>query len=77
MNSITQDMKDRYSVIKYAEKYGVSRTSRKYDKSRSYISFWRKRLDGIIELLFCRLRRSLSYPNQNTPKEMKLIRKMC
>ena len=34
MDSITQDMKYRYSLMKYAEKYGVSRDSRKYDKSR-------------------------------------------
>ena len=35
MDSITQDMKYRYSLMKYAEKYGVSRVSRKYDKSRN------------------------------------------
>lgn len=29
--------------MKYAEKYGVSRASRKYNKSRSYIYFWKKR----------------------------------
>ncbi len=29
MNSITQDMKFRYSLMKYAEKYGVARASRK------------------------------------------------
>ena len=35
--SITQDMAYRHSLMKYAEKYGVSRASRKYNKSRSYI----------------------------------------
>ena len=34
--SITQDMAYRQSLMKYAEKYGVSRASRKYNKSRSY-----------------------------------------
>ena len=38
--SITQDMAYRQSLMKYAEKYGVSRASRKYNKSRSYIYFW-------------------------------------
>ena len=76
MNSITQDMKYRYSLMKYAEKYGVSRASRKYDKSRSYIYFWRKRFDGTIESLACRSRRPHSHPNQHTPEEMKLIQKM-
>ena len=37
--SITQDMAYRQSLMKYAEKYGVSRASRKYNKSRSYIYF--------------------------------------
>ena len=32
--SITQDMAYRQSLMKYAEKYGVSRASRKYNKSR-------------------------------------------
>ena len=31
--SITQDMAYRQSLMKYAEKYGVSRASRKYNKS--------------------------------------------
>ena len=39
--SITQDMRYRQSLMKYAEKYGVSRASRKYNKSRSYIYFGR------------------------------------
>ena len=30
--SITQDMAYRQSLMKYAEKYGVSRASRKYNK---------------------------------------------
>ena len=34
--SITQDMAYRQSLMKYAEKYSVSRASRKYNKSRSY-----------------------------------------
>ena len=76
MDSITQDMKYRCSLMKYAEKYGVSRASRKYDKSRSYIYFWRKRFDGTIESLACRSRRPHSHPNQHTPEEMKLIQKM-
>ena len=41
--SITQDMAYRQSLMKYAEKYGVSRASRKYNKSRSYIYFWKQR----------------------------------
>ena len=48
--SITQDMAYRQSLMKYAEKYGVSRASRKYNKSRSYIYFWKARWDGTCGL---------------------------
>ena len=54
MNSITQDMKYRHSLLTYAQKYGVSCASRKYNKSRSYIYFWRARYDGSLQSLACR-----------------------
>lgn len=76
MNSITQDMKYRQSLIQYSEKYGVSRASRKYNRSRSYIYFWRARWDGTLESLTCQSRRPHSNPNQHTEAELKLIRDM-
>ena len=57
MNSITQDMKYRQSLLTYAQKYGVSRAGRKYNKSRSYIYFWRARYDGSLQSLACQSRR--------------------
>lgn len=75
-NSITQDMKYRQSLMKYAEKYGVGRASRKYNKGRSYIYFWRGRWDGTVESLACQSRRPHSHPNQHTEEELKLIRDM-
>ena len=74
--SITQDMTYRQSLMKYAEKYGVSRASRKYNKSRSYIYFWRARWDGRAASLACQSRRPHSHPNQHTEAELKLIRDM-
>ena len=62
--------------MKYAEKYGVSRASRKYNKSRSYIYFWRARWDGTVQSLACQSRRPHSHPNQHTEAELKLIRDM-
>ena len=35
--SITQDMAYRQSLMKYAEKYGVSRARRKYNKSATSV----------------------------------------
>ena len=76
MNSITQDMKYRHSLLTYAQKYGVSCASRKYNKSRSYIYFWRARYDGSLQSLACQSRRPHSHPNQHTQEELKLIADM-
>ncbi len=74
--SITQDMAYRQSLMKYAEKYGVSRASRKYNRNRSFIYFWQKRWDGSVESLACQSRRPHGHPNQHTQAELKLIRDM-
>ena len=74
--SITQDIAYRQSLMKYAEQYGVSRASRKYNKSRSYIYFWKQRWDGSVASLTCQSRRPHSHPNQHTEAELKLIRDM-
>lgn len=76
MKSVTQDMQYRQSLMKYAEKYGVSRASRKYNKSRSYIYFWLKRYQGTLESLACQSRRPRHHPNQHTAEELVLIRNM-
>ncbi len=75
-NSITQDMNYRQSLMKYAEKYGVKRASRKYNKSRSYIYFWRARWDGTVNSLACQSKRPHGHPRQHTEEELKLIRNM-
>ena len=69
-------MKYRQSLLTYAQKYGVSRASRKYNKSRSYIYFWRARYDGSLQSLACQSRRPHSHPNQHTQEELKLIADM-
>ena len=74
--SITQEMAYRQSLMKYAEKYGVSRASRRYNKSRSYIYFWKARWDGSAESLACQSRRPHHHPNQHTEAELKLLRDM-
>lgn len=76
MNSITQNMKYLQSLMKYAEKNGVRAASRKYNRSRSFIYFWKGRWDGNIESLQCQSRRPHSHPNQHTEEELTLIRNM-
>ncbi len=42
MATITQDMKFRLSLIKYAEKYGVTNAAIKYKTYRLYIYRWKR-----------------------------------
>ena len=74
--SITQDIAYRQSLMKYAEKYGVNCASRRYNRSRSYIYFWKVRWDGTVESLVCQSRQPRSHPNQHTEAELTLIRDM-
>ena len=76
MASITQDMRFRLSLIRYAEKYGVSNAARKYKTNRQYVYRWRNRYDGSWDSLRDRSRRPHHHPNEHTPSEIKLIRDM-
>ena len=73
MATITQDMKYKQSLMKYATAHGVSKASRKYNRARSFIYFWLKRWDGNIESLRPESRRPHHHPNEHTPEELKLI----
>lgn len=75
MDKITQDMKYRHSLVKYALKQGVSKASRKYNKSRSYIYYWLDRYDGDIRSLACRSRKPKHHPNQHSQDEIGMIRR--
>lgn len=73
MASITQDMRYRLSLIKYAQKHGVSKAAMKFKTNRQYIYRWKRRYDGSIESLRELSRRPHSHKNQHTPAEIKLI----
>ena len=73
MATITQDMRYRLSLIRYADKYGVTKAAIKYKTNRQYIYRWKRRYDGSIESLRERSRRPHHHPNQHTPEEIKLI----
>ena len=77
MATITQDMRYRLSLIKYAERFGVTKAAIKYKTNRQYIYRWKRRYDGSIESLRDRSRRPHHHPNQHTPEEIKLIFDMC
>ena len=76
MATITQDMRFRLSLIRYAQKHGVTKAAVRYRVNRQFIYRWMKRYDGSWESLSYRSRRPHSHPNQHTPKELKLISDM-
>lgn len=76
MATITQDMRYRLSLIKYAEKFGVSKAAVKYKTNRQYIYRWKRRYDGSWDSLRDRSRRPHHHPNQHTPQEISLISHM-
>lgn len=73
---ITQQMRYRESLIKYAKKHGVSKASRVYNTSRQYIYRWMNRYDGTIRSLANLSRKPKRHPNEHTPDELKLIKDM-
>ena len=74
MNSITQDLMFRKSVVTYSLKYGVTRASVQYRVPRKTIYRWREKYDGTIDSLRNRSRRPHHHPTEHTEKEIKLIK---
>ena len=76
MNTVTQKMKFRQSLIKYSDKHGVTKAAIKYDVTRQYIYFWKRRFDGTLQSLADRSHRPKHHPNQHAEDEIKLIKDM-
>ena len=74
MNSITQDIKFKQSVIKYSQKNGVTAASLVYKVPRKTIYRWREKYDGTLQSLVNKSRRPHRSPNAHTPEEIKMIK---
>ena len=75
MNSITQKVKYKQSVVKFSYKYGVKKTSIKFNECERTIYRWRKRYDGTLESLVDKSRKPYHHPNEHTEEEIKLIKR--
>ena len=51
MNSITQDILYKQSVVKYSVKYGVTKAAIKFKMHRKTIYRWREKYDGTAQSL--------------------------
>lgn len=76
MNTVTQKMRFRQSLIKYSLKHGVTKAAIKYNVTRQYIYFWKRRYDGTLQSLADRSHRPKHHPNEHTKEELKLIQDM-
>ena len=76
MNTLTQKLCFRQSVVLYSQRNSVFSAIRKFGVSRATIYLWRKMYDGTLSSLAERSRRPHSHPNQHTPEELKLISDM-
>ena len=74
MNSITQDIKFKQSVVKYSLKNGVTTAAIQYNLHRKTIYRWRERYDGTLASLKNKSRRPHRSPNAHTNQEIKLIK---
>ena len=74
MNSITQDVKFKQSVIKYSLKNGVTAASVEFKVHRKTIYRWREKYDGTLASLANKSRRPHRSPRAHTEKEIKMIK---
>ena len=75
MNSITQDILFKQSVVEYSLKHGVTEAAIRYKQHRKTIYRWREKYDGTRKSLINKSRRPHSHPNQHTQEEIKMIKK--
>ena len=69
MNSITQDINFKQSVIKYSYKHGVTATSIVYKLHRKTIYRWREKYDGTLKSLANKSRRPHRSPNAHRSRD--------
>ena len=76
MQTITEEMKWRQSMVKLAKKEGVTKTARKFRVNRQYVYRWLKRYDGSVRSLANITTKPHHHPNEHTKEEIKLITDM-
>lgn len=75
MNSITQDIIFKQSVVEYSLKHGVTEAAKRYKQHRKTIYRWRKKYDGTRQSLANKSRRPHYHPKEHTKEEIAMIKK--
>lgn len=74
MNSITQDVLYKQTIVKFSLKYGVTKAAIKFKMHRKTIYRWIEKYDGTAKSLVNKSRRPHSHPNEHTEEEKKMIK---
>lgn len=74
MTIITEDMRFRERLCKFAKKHGVTKAAIRYQTNRQFVYRQLKRYDGTPESLRLKSTRPYSHPNQHTQEELTLIK---
>lgn len=74
MNSITQDILYKQSVVKYSLRFGVTKAAIKFRMHRKTIYRWLEKYDGTAKSLMNKSRKPKSHPKQHTEEELKMIK---
>ena len=75
MNSITQDIVFKQSVVEYSLKHGVTEAAKRYKQHRKTIYRWREKYDGTRKSLVNKSRKPHHHPNEHTAEEIRMIKK--
>ena len=75
MNSITQDIVFKQSVVEYSLKHGVTKAAIIYKQHRKTIYRWIEKYDGTRKSLVNKSRKPHSHPNAHTEQEIAMIKK--
>ena len=71
--SISQDLRYRESVVKYAQKYGITKAAVKYRLTRDFVYRWKNRYDGALKSLEYRSKAPKRQHSEHTLEEIKQI----
>ena len=69
-----QKLKYKETVVKFSNKYGVTKAAIKFGECRRTIYRWRERYDGSLKSLEEKSRRPKKHPKQHSEEEIKMIK---
>lgn len=73
---ITEEMRYRERLCKYAQTHGVTKAARRYHTNRQFVYRQLQKYDGTVQSLALKSRRPHSHRNQHTEDELTIIRRM-